>query len=255
MKNLDTFIQIVRGTRVDALDISNIHQCLDLALMWVRYLYPGFQRFGVIPAYEVYTKFEDSRFQKVPNKAKNEPPTGALVVWGKTFNNGPGHIAIATGQSKVAGNSSDWFKAFSQNNPTGTPSTVQVYSFNNVLGWLVPDVRIINEKINYDDFEKNITLANEFRKLTKHNSRYINAIAVLNTITERDNAIRNKDLQIKDINKYYGKKLKEFNDEIILLKKEIEILKNSNIVEIQTDWIRKFVEKLIEIDKTLSKNK
>lgn len=67
------------------------------------------------------------------------PSKGDIIVWNgsKPYTGGNGHTAIANGEATLS-----MFKAYSQNDPTGSKVVLNTYSDNYayVLGWLHPKV-------------------------------------------------------------------------------------------------------------------
>ncbi|MEM3335422.1 MAG: CHAP domain-containing protein, partial [Thermoplasmata archaeon] len=111
-------------------------------------------------AYQIYTVDTDEKkkyFDKIANTSDAYPQAGDIVVWSKSYNGTAGHTAVATGLHQTQGKSSDWFEAFSQNDPTGSPCILKKYSYNNVLGWLRPK----KELIKFDDYYKGLDLNNK----------------------------------------------------------------------------------------------
>lgn len=162
MITFNEFYNKWNGKYVEVVDPTSYAQCFDLILQWCvelglpKYVFP-FQY-----AYQIYTSFGNEQmkyFDKIVNGVSNSPKEGDIVVWSNPYNQAGGHTAIATGKGNSAGSLSDWFGAFSQNDPIRSPSVLRTYKYNYVLGWLHPKnyvpsqtadelIKIIKDKIN-----------------------------------------------------------------------------------------------------------
>jgi hypothetical protein len=113
-------------------------QCFDLAVAYTDSLgiphYPNNPSpFPYVNASQIYTNFgsfQEQYFIKIPNTADAVPQKGDLVVWASSYNNGAGHVAIATGSGDT-----NHFQAFQQNDPNPY-CQLKDYSYSSVLGWL-----------------------------------------------------------------------------------------------------------------------
>ena len=127
------FLAQFNNKSVEVVDASNLYQCFDLAVAWLDFL--GVARsFNHLYAYQIYTDatlLTKQNFDLIPNTPENVPLVGDIVVFSKAFNGTAGHVVIATGEGDT-----NIFKAFSQNDPTGSPSIVKTYNYKYVLGWL-----------------------------------------------------------------------------------------------------------------------
>ncbi|MEM4711395.1 MAG: CHAP domain-containing protein [Candidatus Woesearchaeota archaeon] len=156
---LKNFISKWLNKYLEVVDATNKNQCFDLVVGWCDEL--GIPRvFPHLYAYQIYTvDTEDKKkyFDKIPNTADAYPQAGDIVVWAKAYNGTAGHTAVATGLHQTQGKSTDWFEAFSQNDPINSPCILKKYSYNNVLGWLRPK----KEMIKLDDYYKGLDLNNK----------------------------------------------------------------------------------------------
>jgi len=104
-------------------------QCFDWANKWSEVL--GHNRFTGMNAYQIYGQQPES-YTWVKNTPDGIPPRGAIVVWDGGINNGPGHVAVATGEGDT-----NTFVSLDQN--WGQPRVVPVrHNYNHVIGWGIP---------------------------------------------------------------------------------------------------------------------
>ena len=133
------FLMKYNGQFVEVVDPSNLNQCFDLALKWTEWLGLPLNIFsGLLYAYQIWnpsTAIAANNFEYILNSTDAIPQVGDMVIWSKSYGSA-GHVAICNGESKVENKTTDWFRAFSQNDPMGSPCVIKTYSFNSVLGWL-----------------------------------------------------------------------------------------------------------------------
>jgi len=135
---LDKFIKKWEGKILEAYDPSNFGECYDLITAWANYI--GLPAPMTLYAYQIYDQAPIGWTRK-QNMSNTKPQAGDIVVWAKGYAGGvAGHTAVATGKGVAEGKDSDWFEAFSQNDPLGTPCQLKKYNFNYVRGWLRPDI-------------------------------------------------------------------------------------------------------------------
>lgn len=104
-------------------------QCYDLANKWS--MESGYQRFVGLYAHEIFGQ-QPQNYTWVRNSPTGVPPAGSVVVWGAGINNGPGHVAVATGQGDTSS-----FVSLDQN--WGVPRCIPVrHNYNHVIGWGIP---------------------------------------------------------------------------------------------------------------------
>lgn len=124
---------------VERWDVSNLNQCADLMVAWLQELgLSGLIPLGFVYAYELWTKTPTKLlpyFERILNTTDAIPQVGDIVIWSNNYGSA-GHVAISNGEAKVENKSTDWFRAFSQNDPLKSPSVLKTYSFNYVYGWL-----------------------------------------------------------------------------------------------------------------------
>lgn len=114
-------------------------ECFDLAVAFTDMLgvpnYPNNPSpFPYNNAYQIYTdygNFQQKYFDRIENTPDYIPQVGDIVVFSGNYNGGPGHVVIASG----TGNTQS-FKAFSQNDPTGSRCIIRFYNYDYVLGCL-----------------------------------------------------------------------------------------------------------------------
>jgi hypothetical protein len=124
------------GKPVEVVDPTNYAQCFDLIVAWLDAL--GIPRVtgGLLNAYQIYNPSTAGLKQYcdiIPNSILSVPQKGDIVVWGSSYNNGPGHTGVATGNGNIFN-----FDCFEQNDPLKTYAHVKNYSYKGVLGWLRP---------------------------------------------------------------------------------------------------------------------
>ena len=133
-KNFDEFFKTFNNQGVEVVDANAYNQCVDLAVAWVDWLGISRQTTAKYYAYQIYTdtpQYVLSYMDRIANTPDAVPQKGDIVVWNKTYNGGPGHVGIATGNGDL-----NTLEAFEQNDPTGTVSHLKTYNYNHVLGWL-----------------------------------------------------------------------------------------------------------------------
>ena len=133
---LKDFITKYNGKKVERYDSSNKDQCVDLFLAYLDEVLglSSIIPIGIGPAYDIYNKTH--KFTPHSTKHQNTktfiPRRGDVVVWSSKY--GPaGHVAIIT-EADI-----NRFKAYSQNDPIGSPCVIKEYSYTNVLGFLTPN--------------------------------------------------------------------------------------------------------------------
>lgn len=156
--NPNNFIAQYNGQQIDLDGFPKIQpfQCYDLANQYS--LSRGYGRFGGLNAYDIFGQQPDN-YTWVANTPEGVPPAGAVVVWDGGINNGPGHVAIATGEGN-----NDYFVSLDQN--WGAPRCMLVrHNYNHVIGWGIPknlsgapaqgdNDMIVNDENNYARFNK-----------------------------------------------------------------------------------------------------
>ncbi len=205
-KKFKDFLALYKDKFVERVDATNKNQCFDLVVAWCEWL--GFPKlFPHLYAYQIYTVDTDDKnkyFTKIENSSTAYPQAGDIVVWSKSYNGTAGHTAVATGNHKTEGKSTDWFEAFSQNDPIGSPCVLKTYKYTNVLGWLRPKP----ELIKFDNYYKGIDLSNTESVKVCVDTWYDVAVQGLyvkkeemeSKLKEKDNTIANLNQQINDLN-------------------------------------------------------
>lgn len=138
--SVEDFIILLRGVKVIVTaDGIGDAECEDLAQLWARVV--GAPRFTG-DAWRVYDQ-PGTLFNQIANTPTNSPSRGSLVVFSQAYNNGPGHVVLATGRGNA-----NTFEAASQNDPLGSDIEVKTYKYTNaqgkivVRGWLTPKTPI-----------------------------------------------------------------------------------------------------------------
>ena len=130
---LKDFVNKYKNKPLEWVDPNNKNQCMDLVVAWIEEGL-GHSRLtnGIFYAYQLFTNptlLLKENFEIIPNTPTGVPQAGDIMVWSAAY--GPaGHTAIVTQGDALA------FKAFSQNDPTGSPCVERIYGYNKVLGWL-----------------------------------------------------------------------------------------------------------------------
>ena len=122
-------------------------QCYDLANQYS--LDIGGQRFTGLNASDIFGQ-QPSKYDWIRNTPNGVPPAGAVVVWDGGINNGPGHVAVATGNGNT-----NQFETIDQN-WNANRVTLNTHNYSHVIGWGVPKgatnmANYTEEKINEGD--------------------------------------------------------------------------------------------------------
>lgn len=100
---------------------------------------------GPYYAYQCYTEYSNypsikNNFNRVANGKTNHPNKGDVIVWAKERNDYAGHIAVVLGATEHT------IKVAEQNyDDKGSVREYTYPNYNNVLGWLVPKNKKVNE--------------------------------------------------------------------------------------------------------------
>ena len=143
---LDTFVKKYAG----GVDYDGAYgkQCVDYVNEYAKVVLDipdAFYAQGIQYAYQVYTNYENlprvkPHFTRVANAKSNYPSKGDVVIWSKERNGKAGHIAVVLGATEHT-------LTVAEQNYDGKGS-VREYTYpnyNNVLGWLVPKNKKVNE--------------------------------------------------------------------------------------------------------------
>lgn len=122
-------------------------QCFDLANQYSVDI--GGRNFTGLNASDIFGQ-QPGKYDWIKNSPTGVPPNGAIVVWDGGINNGPGHVAIATGEGDT-----NTFVSIDQNWGTDRVTKVR-HNYNHVIGWGVPKgvtnmATYTEEKINEGD--------------------------------------------------------------------------------------------------------
>ena len=100
---------------------------------------------GPYYAYQCYTEYNNypnikNNFNRIANGKTNHPNKGDVIVWAKERNDYAGHIAVVLGATEHT------IKVAEQNyDGNGSVREYTYPNYNNVLGWLVPKNKKVNE--------------------------------------------------------------------------------------------------------------
>ena len=137
--SLEDIVSLKLGQKWEVVDSTNLNQCFDLVVGWADNL--GIPRsFQHLYAYQIYanaTSLTRNYYELIPNTPLAVPKKGDIVVWGRNFNGGIGHTAVATGFANLR-----YLEVFSQNDPIMAPCILKTYTYDHILGWLRPKVLI-----------------------------------------------------------------------------------------------------------------
>ncbi len=177
------FLTLNEGKFIERVDSSNLNQCFDLAIAWCEWLGLPTNIFsGLLYAYQIYTSptpTTQANFDIIPNTPEGMPQVGDIVVFSNKFGSA-GHVVIATGEGDL-----DTFKAFSQNDPLGSPCIVKTYNYDFVLGWL----RFKGNELQ-ECLRQHTLLVNELESVKKSNASKDEVIKSLNqNIQDRNTQI------------------------------------------------------------------
>ena len=165
----DNFFSQYNNKFVEKEDPNNKNQCMDLVFAYLDLLKIPRATVRHLYASEAYTMPVDETlkyFELIPNTPNGVPLKGDIVVWDKKYNGTAGHIGIAKG-----GNINT-FECFEQNDPIGTPSHIQSYNYNFVLGWL--RIRTLSDEI--EKLKKQVQdLTNEKQAIQRDLDKYKSA--------------------------------------------------------------------------------
>jgi len=130
------FIKKYNNKKVERFDSNAKYQCVDLFLAYLDEVLRlgAIIPIGIINAFDIYNKTHKwtPHSTKIKNDPNAVPQYGDVIIWSSGY--GPaGHVAIYT-EGDV-----NKFKAFSQNDPLGSPCVIREYTYKNVLGWLRPN--------------------------------------------------------------------------------------------------------------------
>ena len=125
-------------------------QCVDYVNAYAKEVL-GIKNAFVGPqyAYQCFSQYNDypnikNNFNRVANSTKtlNFPSKGDVIVWAKEKNGYAGHIAVVLEAGKHT------FTVAEQNyDGKGSVRTYTYLNYNNVLGWLVPKKKKVNEPV------------------------------------------------------------------------------------------------------------
>jgi regulator of replication initiation timing len=193
---------------------ENKGQCVGLVCVWVDEL--GLDHIWG-NAKDLWKNYNPNQFDFVLNTADAYPIAGDIIVWNENMGGGYGHTAIATGVNQTEGKATDWFEAFSQNDPTGSPCILKKYSYDNITGFIRPK----KELVKLDDYYLGIDLNNkdsvkvcvemwdrvvnkkEFIEKVEVDNNYVlksDYQNLQNQLSQKDDTIKNLNQQISDLN-------------------------------------------------------
>lgn len=160
-------------------------QCVDLYRQYCQEVLKLEQSPGVKGAYQIWTTYRKSDFEKIKNTPKAVPQLGDIIVWSREAGGGYGHVAIFN-YGDV-----DSFVSFDQNFPTGSLCHFQNHNYGNVLGWLRP------KNFNFESVEINDQTKIDMGK--PHGLMEVQAIR--SKLNDQERAIKNLNGEILGIEK------------------------------------------------------
>ena len=105
-------------------------QCMDLYHQYDKECI-GSKNYPAPAAKDVWNKYDNNFYTRIPNTPTNIPQEGDVIIWGTII--GPyGHIAVFYAGDVIN------FTSFDQNFPINSKCHFQVHSYKGVLGWLRP---------------------------------------------------------------------------------------------------------------------
>ena len=105
-------------------------QCMDLYHQYDKECI-GSKNYPAPAAKDVWNKYDNNFYTRIPNTPTNIPQEGDVIIWGTLI--GPyGHIAVFYAGDVIN------FTSFDQNFPINSKCHFQVHSYKGVLGWLRP---------------------------------------------------------------------------------------------------------------------
>lgn len=128
------FINTWNNKKLERVDSTNHAQCFDLAVAYCEDVLgtPRSIMAGLLHAYQIFenpTEATSKNFDFIKNTPYALPKRGDIIVWGRGY--GPsGHVAVVDSADINS------FRAFSQNDPIGSPCHMKTYSYNHIIGWL-----------------------------------------------------------------------------------------------------------------------
>jgi len=125
---LEAFIARYLGNGLVGTNAVNTGQCTGLAMLWCK---ANGKPFTWANAKDLLDQADLTSYQVFRNGPFNSPPSGALVVWGSTWGNGYGHVAVVLAANVMH------IGVFEQNNPSGASPLVSTHTYDGVIGWLV----------------------------------------------------------------------------------------------------------------------
>jgi len=187
---------------------QNKGQCVGLVNVWVSEL--GLDHIWG-NAKDLWKNYNPKQFDFILNTPDAYPLAGDIVVWNEKMGGGYGHTAIATGVHKTEGKSTDWFEAFSQNDPFGSLCVLKKYSYNNVIGFIRPK----KELVKLNDYYLGIDL----------NNKESVKVCVQTWKDVVDGKFIKKEEYDKVVNELNELKKKQLNTEVLLTEKNTLALK------------------------------
>ncbi len=115
---------------LDGFPAEQPYQCYDLVNKWSESL--GHSRFTGLYASDIFGQQPES-YQWINNTPTRVPQAGDVIVWNRSYGNGAGHTAVATG----AGDRNN-FQSLDQN-WNAPRCLLQWHSYDGVIGWGRPN--------------------------------------------------------------------------------------------------------------------
>lgn len=180
----------------------------------------------------------------VRNNPSNSAPRGSIVVFNGNMGGGAGHVGI-----EVAGNNPNNVHLFQQNDPYGSGATVKDYSYNNVIGWLIPnglnqpapqgEVKMFTNPVNGDTRDAQGWYAAYAERDVQAHQFIDQLTAANNHVGDLQTQVNNLTKAVQDSQALIGKLQKQLEDSGVdkaSLTKQIEAL-NKKVGDVTTSQV------------------
>lgn len=180
------FINLWNNRKLERIDPSNLNQCFDLAVAYVMDVQgmPLNIYAGLLYAYQIWenpTTVASKNYDFIKNTPYAVPKRGDTLVFSKAINGTAGHVVIVDSADMNV------IRAFSQNDPTGSPCIMKNYAYTYVLGWLrkitncdqqIADLQATEKRLIAEKDALNKSWETKYQTLqTTHATELANALA------------------------------------------------------------------------------
>lgn len=162
MLSINDFIKKYDGVAGVGNTDANKGECVGLIAVWVDNL--GLSHIWG-HAKDLFANAPDSEWNKIENASNVYPKSGDIMCWGGSWGGGYGHTGVVESSSP----STDSFKCFEQNYPTGSaPHIVTRKSWNGIIGWLSPKKETFDCEAQLDEtLRENLKLTASYNELNE----------------------------------------------------------------------------------------